>query len=83
MEALLKIWEFIYNFLVIGVLGYIAKRWIADKLVEKGKVWINKNERTIAIWRHYDSRAKHAGHDSESVLDCDDQRCIVFKSYAS
>lgn len=83
MQWLQTVGEFIYNFLVVGVIGYIAKRWVADKLMEKGKIWINKNERNIAIWTHYNAKAAGHGHDTDSVLDCDDQRCIVFKSYAS
>lgn len=82
MDTLLKLWDFLYQFFFIGVLGYMAKKWIADKLMKKGKVWINKNERNIAIWAHYQARAGNKGHDTDSVLDCDDQRCMVFKTYA-
>lgn len=83
MDILQSIWHIIYQFFFIGVLGYIAKKWLADRVLERGKIWINKNERNIAIWAHYDHRARGDGHGTDSVLDCDDQRCIVFKHYAS
>lgn len=78
-ETLQNTWEFIYNFFFIGVIGYLARKWIAEKIM---KLWVNKSERTIAIWTHYQSRIKGQGHESESVLDCHDQRCKVFTTYA-
>lgn len=75
--------EFIYNFFFIGVIGYIIKKWIAIWLMKVGKNWVNQTERNVAIWTHYSHKARGEGHTTESVLDCDDQRCRIFTTYVS
>lgn len=80
MDKLQAIADFAYNWFFLGVVGYIIKKWLADKIM---KLWVNKSERTIAIWQHYNQRAKGEGHDHVDVLDCHDQKCRVFTSYAS
>lgn len=80
IEWLQNVWDFTYNFLVIGIIGYLVRKWLAEKVM---KLWVNKSERTIAIWTHHMSRAKGEGHDHVDVLDCHDQRCKVFTSYAN
>lgn len=74
-HTILTIWDFLYNFLVIGVLGYLAKRWIADKIVEKWIEWKTKTPRTLAIWEHFDHR-----HGAENILDCSEGRCTVLQN---
>lgn len=68
----------IYDFFVVGVLGYLAKKWLADKLVKKWHEWKTQTPRNLAIWEHYST-----GHAHDDVLDCDQERCQVFKTYAS
>jgi len=69
---------FLYDFLIIGVLGYLAKKWVADRVAEKWNTWKNSTPRTLAIWEHYNHK-----HDQDEVLDCDQGRCTVFKQYVS
>lgn len=78
IESLQTLWNHIYDFLVVGVLGYLAKKWIADQLVKKWHEWKTQTPRNLAIWEHYSQ-----GHVTEDVLDCDSGRCTVFKTYSS
>lgn len=80
MDELSKAWEFLYNFFFIGVIGYLARKWIAEKIM---KLWVNKSERTIAIWQHYLARVQGESHQHDDVLDCHDNRCRVFTTYAN
>lgn len=73
----------IFDFLFWGVLiGYIGKRWVGDKLMEVFKRLSERTERTRAIWQHYMKRVDGHGHEAESVLDCPDEGCKTFRSYA-
>lgn len=73
----------IFDFVFWGVLvGYVLKRYIGDKLMELFKHLSERTERTRAIWQHYMNQVDGHGHESESVLDCNDDGCKTFRSYA-
>jgi len=71
-------WETV-KFLVFGVgVGYLLKKWVGDQIVKHWNRWKSSTPRKMAIWEHY-----HQKHATEDVLDCDHERCTVFKTYAS
>lgn len=72
------------KFLIFSVgVGYILRKWVGDQIIKFGKWWAAKNERNTAIWLHYQHQALYEGHQSESVLDCHQDKCRVFTTYAS
>jgi len=77
LDWIQQTWGFLYDFLIIGVLGYLAKKWVADRVLEKLEAWKNSTPRTLAIWDHYAGK-----HEHEDVLDCEHEKCQVFKQYA-
>lgn len=83
MDFIVKVWDFAYNFFFIGVIGYLLKKILADQLMKYGRQWIGKTDRNTAIWWHYQEQALGKGHDSDDVLDCEQERCRVFHTYAS
>lgn len=83
MDFLIKVWDFAYNFFFIGVIGYLLKKTIADQIMKYGHMLITKTERNTAIWRHYNNQALGKGHDSKDVLDCDQDHCYIFHTYAN
>ncbi len=73
----------IFDFLFWGVIvGYVLKRYIGDKLMKLFEDWSKKTDRTKAIWQHYMKRVDGHGHTAESVLDCHEDGCKTFRSYA-
>lgn len=44
-----------------------------------GLYWVlHSTERGAAIFAHYSHQVAGKGHDAESVLDCRQDRCVVF-----
>lgn len=73
----------VFDFIFWGVLiGYVGKKWVGDKLMKLFEDWSKKTDRTKAIWSHYMKRVDGQGHESESVLDCGEDGCKTFRSYA-
>lgn len=54
-------------------------------LLIRGVIWlimkfIYNTERSIAILSHYTQRAEGKGHDTKSVLYCQDGHCLIFQN---
>lgn len=71
------------KFLIFSVgVGYILRKWVGDQLLKLFNVWANKTERGIAISMHYKHQFDGEGHGSKDVLDCHQDRCRIFNTYA-
>lgn len=80
MKSLLELLRSTAEFLIITVclkyvIGHKIAKWIEKKLDEHPI----KYERFMAIWNHYQLRATGAGHDSEHVLECHEDKCQLLK----
>lgn len=75
MELLSAIFEFIV--FTVGI-KIIVGHFIADQLVSVLKSWFSTTERKQAIYDHYILRAQKAGHESDDVLTCGQDKCAVF-----
>ena len=68
--------EELFKFLVFGVgLGYIGRKVIADYLVKKGKLMINKSQRNSLVYHHTYNQELGNGHTAPSPFDCTDGNC--------
>jgi len=65
-----------FRFIVFGVgLGYIARKIVADFLIQKGRKLINKTEFRQVVYGHYLDQALGKGHSPASPYDCNQGRC--------
>lgn len=72
------------KFLVFSVgIGYLLRRIVGDFLWKEGKFLLIKTERDAAIVAHYMKQAAGEGHQSASVLDCNQDKCQVFHSVSA
>lgn len=81
MQHLFDIGLAIGSFILFKVIvNIIIGHWIAEKILAWFKRWVAQTERGTAIWIHYLDRAEGKGHNSNSVMDCYEGKCMLFKT---
>lgn len=64
--------------IIVGFAGW-SLRMRAYNLVDRRiKAYVNRNERSIAIWQHYQNQGLGHGHSAQSVFECGEEKCRVF-----
>lgn len=80
LSFLRDIFEFVITTVILKM---IVAHWIADQIQKYAQKFFGKSERRAAIWVHYHARAFGKGHTSDSVVDCGEGECGLFKMEAA
>lgn len=65
----------VFDFVLFTVcLKMIFAHWLAERI----ESYLKSSERNMAIWMHYQSHYLQKSHVAQSVLNCSDDKCIIF-----